>query len=169
MRYIWLILYFTFFSSSSICQSVGLFQLNGLVVDRSNFVGATSFRQLDFNNNCLIVQSGLNVFRTKRSDVPLYYPCADTKEVIRLKLTIFPNPSPHIITVKTYFLKNLQRFCFIRITDLLGRILITKHCRLIEIQQGLSFNVSNLSSGIYYVVIQGDDVFGFNQFVKISR
>lgn len=168
MKYCCLIIYFFETLSSAYCQSKVALQWNGLKVDRSTFTASTSFRPLHFNNHCIIIQGGLHAFRIIQSDRPNYFPCIDTKEVIKLKLMIFPNPSINLITVKGLIGENLERTCYVRIIDLLGRVISSKFCKLYQIYQGLELDVSILSAGTYYLVIQGDDVLGFAQFIKIT-
>lgn len=82
------------------------------------------------------------------------------------ELQIFPNPVEDILNVR--FNIDSQKEFLISINDLSGRHTIISKNILIISNENIEIDVSNLSSGVYIVSVQSEDL-EFDEYLKIFK
>lgn len=169
MKYCLPLIFVFIISVSSKCQQKTLFNFNGWGLHSTSITGSVISYPLKFNNSCIKIQSGLVVFNLIKSVVSFTFPCVETTEYIKLQLVVYPNPTSGYLVLKASLFNNLQRSCFVKVIDALGRIIQNRKCTLFELQQGLKLNLQYVPSGTYFLVIDGESVSGSTTIIKVTE
>jgi hypothetical protein len=76
------------------------------------------------------------------------------------ELTVYPNPSNGIVNV-SFDINSYQK---VELVDLTGKILLTK--TIGKQASNISFNISDLSAGVYNIRLTGEGKLAIKQIVK---
>ena len=155
-------------SLTGVAQSRIFFSVSA--VDRvSNINNIGSYpTSLNKSTTCLQVQSGLLAFYGIEGTSLFNLDCATLNPSNNPEIRLFPNPVVNYTRIQSTTLLTANPTLQLWITDAAGRVVLRRSVSNAQLYAGTSLFLGMLSSGNYFLKIEGPSIQQVIQFIKVN-
>lgn len=149
-------------------QSVLFFSVGSTdAFSNGNTVSCLPF-QINANNNCLEVDTGLSLYFGEIGNSPFVMNCSNGGSIVSPKITLYPNPVVDYATIISDSQLNTSVSLQLSIVDATGRAVLRQTINSNSLNTGLRLYLGQLSAGNYFLKLEGGAIRCVISFLKLK-